>query len=76
MARVSVLPGVFGLFSVMAYGVSQRMKELGIRLAICANCATGVFLRSEARFCAGLGRNHHRLVWIMGADRMHKEPAF
>ena len=34
ISALSILLAVFGLFSVMAYSVSQRMKEFGIRLAL------------------------------------------
>jgi len=34
ISALSILLAGFGLFSVMAYSVSQRMKEFGIRLAI------------------------------------------
>jgi putative ABC transport system permease protein len=34
ISAISMLLAVFGLFSVMAYSVSQRMKEFGIRLAL------------------------------------------
>jgi putative ABC transport system permease protein len=34
ISALSMLLAVFGLFSVMAYSVSQRMKEFGIRLSL------------------------------------------
>jgi putative ABC transport system permease protein len=34
ISAISMLLAVLGLLSVMAYGVSQRMKEFGVRLAM------------------------------------------
>jgi predicted permease len=56
ISAISMLLAVLGLFSVMAYSVSQRMKEFGIRLAIGAT-ARQVFISVLRRGFAlgGLG---------------------
>ncbi len=57
VSAISMLLAVFGLFSVTAYSVSQRMKEFGIRLAIGApprQVFTSVLNHGLALGCVGI----------------------
>jgi ABC-type antimicrobial peptide transport system permease subunit len=55
-AGVALLLGVVGIYGVIAYVASQRVKEIGIRIALgaLARDVTGLFLR-QGLLLAGIG---------------------
>jgi predicted permease len=54
ISALSMLLAVFGLFSVMAYSVNQRMKEFGIRLALGATARQVVISVLRRGFTLGV----------------------
>jgi putative ABC transport system permease protein len=55
-ASVALFLAAFGLFSVMAYSVAQRRREIGIRLALGASpSAVRSLVLSQAAWLGGLG---------------------